>query len=95
MKLQKENLLPIHGIAWKDKRKNSRRWLAKHGDPYTRIGYDLKNKVGVDWGVYGAPETYIIDRSGRIRFKYIGPVYPEIWQKELLPVVKKLKAETS
>ena len=95
MKLQKERLLPIHGIAWKDKRENTLRWLAKHGNPYSRIGHDPDNKAGVEWGVYGAPETYIIDRAGRIRFKYVGPIYPQIWQQELLLVVQKLKAEAS
>ena len=93
MQLKKENILPIHGIAWKDTKSNAIAWLKQLGNPYDLIGHDPQNQAGVEWGVYGVPETYIIDRAGRIRYKHVGPLYPEIWKNDLLPVVERLKNE--
>jgi cytochrome c biogenesis protein CcmG/thiol:disulfide interchange protein DsbE len=93
MQLKKENVVPVFGIAWKDKRASAVNWLTQHGNPYKLIGFDPDNKVGVDWGVYGVPETYIIDRTGHIRYKHVGPLYPEIWKTNLLPIIQRLKAE--
>jgi cytochrome c biogenesis protein CcmG, thiol:disulfide interchange protein DsbE len=60
------------------------------GDPYTRTGADLDGRVAIDWGVYGVPETYVIDRRGRIAFKQVGPITPQILQESILPLVEKL-----
>ena len=68
------------------------RWLAEWGDPYTRTGADVDGRVGIDWGVYGVPETFVIDKQGVIRFKQIGPVTPEVLRDEIIPLVRKLGA---
>lgn len=82
--------VPIYGLNYKDKREDALSWLAELGDPYVLSVSDLDGRVGIDYGVYGAPETYLIDRNGVIRFKQIGPVTPDIWQEKILPLVKDL-----
>ena len=82
--------IPIYGLNSKDKREDALGWLAELGDPYVLSVSDLDGRVGIDYGVYGAPETYLIDRGGVIRFKYIGPVTPDVWEKQILPLAKEL-----
>lgn len=82
--------IPIYGLNSKDKREDALGWLAELGDPYVLSVSDFDGRVGIDYGVYGAPETYLIDRSGVIRFKYVGPVTPDIWEKQILPLAKEL-----
>ena len=82
--------VPIYGLNYKDKREDALGWLGDLGDPYVLSVSDLDGRVGIDYGVYGAPETYVIDRDGVIRFKQVGPVTPDIWEKEVLPLVKQL-----
>ncbi len=82
--------VPIYGLNSKDKREDALSWLAELGDPYVLSVSDLDGRVGIDYGVYGAPETYLIDREGVIRFKQIGPVTPDVWQQKILPLAKKL-----
>ncbi|MDQ1638717.1 MAG: cytochrome c biosis protein CcmG, thiol:disulfide interchange protein DsbE [Pyrinomonadaceae bacterium] len=82
--------LPIYGLNYKDKREDALSWLGELGDPYVLSVSDNDGRVGIDYGVYGAPETYLIDRDGIIRFKQIGPVTPDIWQKTILPLAQKL-----
>lgn len=77
MQLAEEGSVPVYGINWKDRQADAIAWLAELGDPYARIGQDPDNKVGIDLGVYGVPETYLIDAEGRIRFKNVGPLFPE------------------
>lgn len=91
MKLR--GVVPIHGINYKDAQSDALAWLAEHGDPYTRIGADLEGRVGIDWGVYGVPETYVIDQSGTIRFKQIGPITVYDWQETLRPLIQELQRE--
>ena len=91
MGIQKEHALPIYGINWKDKRPDATAWLEELGDPYARIGYDPDNKAGIEWGVYGAPETYIIDRSGRVRYKHVGPIFIETFNNTILPIIRSLR----
>lgn len=83
----------IAGLDWKDKPGDGARWLEKHGDPYARIGDDADGRTAIDFGVTGAPETFIVDRQGRIRYKQIGPITPEIWRRQLKPLVDQLKEE--
>jgi cytochrome c biogenesis protein CcmG/thiol:disulfide interchange protein DsbE len=71
----------------------ARQWLASHGDPYTTSVLDLDGRVGIDFGVYGVPETFLIDKQGVIRYKHIGPVTPEAWRDTLLPKIQALQAE--
>ncbi|MGD9941846.1 MAG: DsbE family thiol:disulfide interchange protein [Burkholderiaceae bacterium] len=90
--LARARTLPIVGLAWKDKPENSRAWLAKLGDPYTVSVSDEPGRVAIDYGVYGAPETFLIDRQGIIRFKHVGPITAELLRDKLLPLVRQLQA---
>lgn len=80
----------VVGLNYKDKPQDAAAWLAKHGDPYATIVADRDGRVGIDYGVYGVPETFIIDRDGIIRHKQIGPITPEALRDKLLPLLKKL-----
>ncbi len=82
--------IPIYGLNSKDKREDALAWLSELGDPYVLSVSDFDGRVGIDYGVYGAPETYLIDRNGVIRFKQIGPVSPDIWEQKILPLAKEL-----
>lgn len=86
----KSGVVPIYGLNYKDRREDALGWLEELGDPYTASAVDLDGRVGIDYGVYGAPETYIIDQSGTIRLKHVGPIMPDVWSKEILPVVQEL-----
>jgi cytochrome c biogenesis protein CcmG, thiol:disulfide interchange protein DsbE len=79
--------IPIYGLNYKDDREAAIRWLDQLGDPYVATAFDQEGRVGIDFGVYGAPETYLIDGSGVIVYKLIGPMTPDIWNEELLPLV--------
>ena len=94
MQLSEEGEIPIYGIDWKDPPGAGAAWLERHGDPYTLIGDDADGRVAIDFGITGAPETFIIDRAGRIRYKYAGPITPQIWEQDLLPIVRKLRNES-
>jgi cytochrome c biogenesis protein CcmG/thiol:disulfide interchange protein DsbE len=94
MKLQAEGVVPINGIDWREKDPEAGpAWLARHGDPYTRVGDDPDSHAAIAFGVTGAPETFVVDARGVIRYKQIGPITPEIWEKQLWPIVQKLRAE--
>ncbi len=82
--------LPIYGLNYKDNREDALSWLGELGDPYVLSVSDKDGRVGIDYGVYGAPETYLIDRDGIIRFKQVGPVTPDIWQEKILPLAQQL-----
>ncbi|HEV8368730.1 MAG TPA: DsbE family thiol:disulfide interchange protein [Pyrinomonadaceae bacterium] len=86
----KTGAVPIYGLNYKDQRQDALAWLDELGDPYVLSAADLEGRVAIDYGVYGAPETYVIDQTGTIRFKQIGPVTPDIWNKQLLPLVQEL-----
>lgn len=81
------------GINYKDKPDNARRFLKDLGNPYVRIGADNSGRAGIDWGVYGVPETFVIDRTGTIRYKFIGPLDPKSYKDEFLPELNKIIAE--
>jgi cytochrome c biogenesis protein CcmG, thiol:disulfide interchange protein DsbE len=82
--------LPIYGIDYKDKTEAARAWIAELGNPYTRIGTD-DGRVGIDWGVYGVPETFVVDRAGRIRYKHVGPLTEADLTRTILPLVAQLE----
>ena len=84
--------VPIFGINYKDTPDNAAAWLTALGNPYARTGADLQGRVGIDWGVYGVPETFVIDRNGVIRLKIIGPVDRTILDTQVLPKVRELQA---
>lgn len=92
LKLQREGLVPIHGLNYKDRPDDAAAWLDALGDPYTRTGADLDGRVAIDWGVYGVPETFLIDGDGRIAYKHIGPITPEVLEKRLRPLIARLQA---
>jgi cytochrome c biogenesis protein CcmG/thiol:disulfide interchange protein DsbE len=86
--LARRNLLPILGLNYKDRGDEAQRWLKQFGDPYQLSVVDRDGRVGIDYGVYGVPETYLIDPEGVIRFKQIGPITPEVLEKKILPLVQ-------
>jgi len=88
----KTSTVPIYGLNYKDKREDAVRWLANYGNPYTRSMSDTEGLVGIDFGVYGVPETFVIDKQGVIRMKQIGPVTPEVMRDDILPLLRKLGA---
>jgi cytochrome c biogenesis protein CcmG, thiol:disulfide interchange protein DsbE len=92
VQLSRQGVVPVYGLNYKDERVAAREWLARNGDPYTLSMTDPDGKVGVDYGVYGVPETYVIDKAGVIRYKQIGPVTPKVLSERILPLVKQLQA---
>jgi len=93
--LSRTGVVNIYGLNYKDKREEALRWLDYYGDPYTKNIHDLSGKLGIDFGVYGVPETFIIDQKGIIRYKHIGPITEDILKNKLLPLVKQLQAVSS
>jgi|SRR5579883_1720872 cytochrome c biogenesis protein CcmG/thiol:disulfide interchange protein DsbE len=83
--------VPLYGIDYKDKPEDAARFLGELGNPYGRVGADRDGRVGIDFGVYGVPETYVIDKAGRIRLRHVGPLSPEDLARELAPLVKALQ----
>ncbi|MFP5406987.1 MAG: DsbE family thiol:disulfide interchange protein [Gammaproteobacteria bacterium] len=90
--LARSGTVAIVGLAWKDKPEASTGWLQRLGDPYSVVVTDLDGRAGIDWGVYGAPETFLIDKTGTIRFKHVGAITPEVLQTRLMPMVRELQA---
>jgi cytochrome c biogenesis protein CcmG/thiol:disulfide interchange protein DsbE len=84
--------VPLVGIAYKDKPEESRRFLAELGDPYTRVAVDREGRTAIDFGVYGVPETYVVDASGTIRLRHVGPVTQKAWDEEIAPLIRRLSA---
>jgi len=85
-----QNLVSIIGLNYKDKREDGLAWLAERGNPYLVSAYDREGNVGIDWGVYGVPETFVIDKLGIIRYKHTGPVTPDALKNKLIPLIKEL-----
>ena len=85
-------IVPVYGLNYKDKRADALAWLERFGNPYVASLSDTEGLVGIDFGVYGVPETFVIDKAGIIRLKHIGPVTPEVLRDSILPLVKKLNA---
>jgi cytochrome c biogenesis protein CcmG, thiol:disulfide interchange protein DsbE len=92
MRLAQHDHVPLYGIDYKDQAKDARRLLAEYGDPYRKIGMDTDGVVGLNFGVYGVPETYVLDSTGRIRKRFVGPLTAEQVNNELLPLMKALGA---
>ena len=87
----KTKLAPLVGLDYKDQRADAKAWLARFGNPYDLSVVDADGRVGIDYGVYGVPETYVIDKAGTIRFKQIGPVTAEVMQAKIVPLIKELQ----
>lgn len=86
----KSGAAPLYGLNYKDKREEAIAWLGRYGDPYAASIVDVDGRVGIDYGVYGVPETYVIDKAGVIRYKRIGPVTPAILNEKIVPLVAEL-----
>ena len=93
LRLSKENRVPIYGLAWKDKPDELKAWLEELGNPYTAIADDARGRTAIDLGVSGAPETYVIDKQGVIRYKQIGPLDDDTVATKILPLVKELEVK--
>jgi len=87
LELAREDILPIYGLNWRDRRDNASSWLTQLGDPYVKSGYDGDGTVGIDWGVYGAPETFLIGSDGRVLYKHLGPLNRYVWESDFMPLI--------
>lgn len=90
--LAKSGVVPVYGLNYKDRHEAALKWLDKHGDPYAGIVVDAEGRTGIEYGVYGVPETFVIDKLGVIRFKHIGPLTPDVLDDEILPMIRRLQA---
>ncbi len=93
MRLAEEKIVPVFGLNWKDEKADATAWLAELGNPYARIGHDLSGRIGIDWGVYGVPETYIVDAQGRIRYKKTGQLTPGLVNDTILDLIRCLQKD--
>ncbi len=88
--LARSGLAPVYGLNYKDRREDAIRWLEQYGDPYAASVSDIDGRVGIDYGVYGVPETYVIDKQGVIRYKRVGVVTPAILKEKIVPLIAEL-----
>lgn len=91
--LARDEVIPIYGLNWRDRKDDALQWLSQLGDPYVVSGYDGDGRAGIDWGVYGAPETFLIAPDGTVVYKFLGPLGPEVWQQEFEPRIRELAGE--
>lgn len=87
VELAAENAIPIMGLNWRDNRPDALRWLQALGDPYKATAFDQDGRIGIDWGVYGAPETFLVDANGIVIHKHIAPLNREIWERDFVPLI--------
>ncbi len=87
MELAASGQIPIYGINWRDNRSDALRWLNQYGDPYVDSGFDVDGRVGIDWGVYGAPETFLVNAEGIVLHKHLGPLTAAIWERDFVPLL--------
>jgi cytochrome c biogenesis protein CcmG/thiol:disulfide interchange protein DsbE len=90
----KQKGVVIQGLDWKDEAADGARYLAENGDPYIRAGNDASGRTGIDLGVAGVPETFVVDGRGRVRYKFIGPIDAEDWEHTLKPMLERLRSQT-
>ncbi len=91
VELAQANVVPVIGLNYKDKASEGKAWLAQNGDPYRLVIVDADGRVGIDFGVYGVPETFVIDKKGIVRYKQIGPITVEALEQKILPLVRELQ----
>ncbi len=94
LKLTSEIEIPMYGLNWRDRRNAAQTWLQRLGDPYVASAYDEDGRVGIDWGVYGAPETFLISPDGVILYKHISPMTEEVWRREFEPRILAAKGKS-
>lgn len=88
--LARRTSVPVYGLNYKDQQADAERWLRQFGNPYKAVLVDRDGRAGIDYGVYGVPETFVIDRNGVVRFKKVGPLTPEVISSKILPLLKEL-----
>lgn len=93
MQLAEQGTIPIYGINWRDTRVQALNWLAQLGDPYVASGFDADARVGIDWGAYGAPETFLVSPEGIVLYRFAGPLNQAIWEREFLPRIAEITAQ--
>ena len=93
VKLSRDDTIQLIGVNWRDKRDKAKRWLERYDNPYAKIIFDESSLLAIDLGVTGAPETFLIDKAGNIRYKHVGIITPEVWETTLRPRVKQLQAQ--
>jgi len=93
MALAQKSGIPIYGVSWKDDRVSGARWLKANKSPYVRVGDDQSGRLGIDLGVTGVPETFVIDRTGRIRYRHAGPITDDVWRESFEPLLAELGTE--
>jgi len=91
MDIGESGLVRLHGVDWRDPPGVGASWLREYGNPYDHIGVDSDSRLAVELGVTGAPETFLVDRTGTVRYKHIGPITPEFWRETLLPLIRELE----
>jgi cytochrome c biogenesis protein CcmG/thiol:disulfide interchange protein DsbE len=89
LELARSSGIPIYGLNVKDERANSIAWLDELGDPYVASAFDAEGRVAIDWGVYGAPETFLIGRDGTVLHKHISPLTPAVWRRDFMPLIRQ------
>jgi cytochrome c biogenesis protein CcmG/thiol:disulfide interchange protein DsbE len=88
VRLEQRTGVPIYGINYKDQATAARRFLGRYGNPYAAVGVDRDGRAAIEWGVYGMPETFVVDRNGRIAYKHVGPISAEALESKLIPAIK-------
>ena len=86
--IAQERVVPIIGLDYMDEREKAKQWLTQLGNPYQAVAFDTDGRTAIDWGVYGAPETFLVDGQGRVVYKFISPMTPEVWEHEFLPRIQ-------
>jgi cytochrome c biogenesis protein CcmG/thiol:disulfide interchange protein DsbE len=92
VRIKESGFVKIYGIDWREKDPvDGKRWLERNGNPYTLVGMDPNSRVAIDFGVTGAPETFVVDKAGVVRYKHVGPITPEVWEGTLKPMITELR----
>lgn len=95
MDIARTNKVVLYAIDYKDDRLSAEQWLKQYGNPYQAIGFDGQGKAAIDWGVYGTPETFLVDPQGVIRYKQVGPLTKQVWENTILPLINQLQHTAS
>lgn len=93
VRLSKEGAIPLYAIDWKDKPGDGLKWLKDQGNPYLKVGDDPSGRLGIDMGVTGVPETFVVDKTGRIRYRHAGPITEDVWHETFEPLLASLRSE--
>jgi len=93
MDISANQSVKLVGVDWRDTREDAKRWLAKNGNPYDVILFDGNSRLAINLGVTGAPESFLVDKAGRIRYKHTGIITEDVWDEKLWPIIISLGAE--